>query len=278
MIGDTFQPRRRLRASQLNELARSADSAHLGAAGFLSQENGLEQVARSPRRPGSACSIFVQGMQWRITAKKGAGESFVVSVGPGIVAWGAGVNFSHPGEENLGALSAGQAARIVWVTSAAPLPLVHDPRWPTGNAPECGCEGCHCPTNRGDAAGTGGDAGSLLLVTGDWTAPDGTTDVREIGTVAVSDAVRVSIAQLQRDTIVARAIVGRKPGGEDPEDNAPNCGNPLNDEDDYNPLDHTSSGAWSGGGGGVGVDRNPLDDPGLGGYTPTCRDNIVNAA
>lgn len=50
MIGDTFQPRRRLRASQLNELARSADSAHLGAAGFLSQENGLEQVARSPRR------------------------------------------------------------------------------------------------------------------------------------------------------------------------------------------------------------------------------------
>lgn len=50
MIGDAFQPRRRLRASQLNELARSADSAHLGASGFLSQENGLEQVARSPRR------------------------------------------------------------------------------------------------------------------------------------------------------------------------------------------------------------------------------------
>ena len=50
MIGDAFQPRHRLRASQLNELARSADSAHLGAAGFLSQENGLEQVARSPRR------------------------------------------------------------------------------------------------------------------------------------------------------------------------------------------------------------------------------------
>lgn len=51
MIGEAFRPRRRLRASQLNELARSADSAHLGAAGFLSQENGLEQVARSPRRP-----------------------------------------------------------------------------------------------------------------------------------------------------------------------------------------------------------------------------------
>lgn len=54
MIGDAFQPRRRLRAAQLNDLARSADSAHLGAAGYLSQENGLEQVARSPRRPGAA--------------------------------------------------------------------------------------------------------------------------------------------------------------------------------------------------------------------------------
>lgn len=261
-----------VRAEDLNRTLRAAQTARLAGAAYLSQDNGDALVARDPRRLSRRAvrQIFVQGMQWRITAKKDESGSFVVSVGPGIVAWGAGVNFSHPGEENLGALSAGQAARIVWVTSAASLPLVHDPRWPTGNAPECGCEGCHCLTNRGDAAGTGGDAGAMLLVADDWTAPDGTTDVREIGTIAVSDAGGVSIAQLQRDTIVARAIVGRRPGGEDPEDKVPACGNPLNDEDDYNPLDHTSSGAWSGGGGGV--DRNPLDDPGLGGYTPTCRD------
>jgi len=40
----------RLRASDLNELSGRAEAAHLGAAGFLTQENGREQVARNPRR------------------------------------------------------------------------------------------------------------------------------------------------------------------------------------------------------------------------------------
>ena len=239
-------------------------------------------VSFSDRRiapPGALAA----GCQWRITASaaeaaEGDPPAVSVSVGPGVVAWGAGVNYANPGARDIGALSPGSSARVVWLTAASPLPLVHDPRWPTGDAPECSDTECDCPEREGDPAGEGGDAGALLLVPDDWTAPDGTTDVREIGTVAVSDAGGVSIAQLQRDTIVARAIVGRKPGGEDPEDKVPDCGNPLNDDDDYNPLDHTSGGAWSGGGGGVGVDRNPLDDPGLGGYTPTCRDNIVNAA
>lgn len=225
----------------------------------------------------------VQGCQWRITSApaevaEGEPQAVSVSVGPGIVAWGAGVNYANPGAQNLGTLSPGSSARVVWLTAAPPLPLVHDPRWPTGDAPECSDPECDCPEREGDPAGEGGDAGALLLVPDDWTAPDGTTDVREIGTVAVSDAGGVSIAQLQRDTIVARAIVDRKPGGEDPEDKAPNCGNPLNDENDYNPLDHggDDGSSWSGGGGGAGVTRNPLDDPGEGGYTPTCRDNIVN--
>ena len=40
----------RLRASDLNDLSGRAEAAHLGAAGFLAQENGREQVARNPRR------------------------------------------------------------------------------------------------------------------------------------------------------------------------------------------------------------------------------------
>ena len=45
---------------------------------------------------------------------------------------------------------AGSSARVVWVTSAAPLPLVHDPRWPKGDAPDCGCAECDCPDREGD--------------------------------------------------------------------------------------------------------------------------------
>lgn len=230
---------------------------------------------------------FAAGMQWRITTaaapapEPAEGEepqppSVAVSVGAGIVAWGAGVNYANPGSDPLGTIAAGESARVVWRTTAAPLPLVHDPRWPTGNAPECADPDCDCPSREGDPDGEGGDAGELLLVPPDWIAPDGTTDCREIGLVEVSASGVATVTQIQRDTIVARAIVGRNPGGENPDEKTPNCGNPLNDDDDYNPLDHTSSGAWSGGGGGVGVDRNPLDDPGAGGYTPTCRDNIVN--
>ena len=221
------------------------------------------------------------GMQWRIytarTETQGEGEdtptvSVSVSVGPGIVAWGAGVNFANEGADPLGTLAPGATARVVWRTTAAPIPLVHDPRWPTGGAPECEDQECNCPEREGDPDGTGGDSGELLLVPLDWIAPDGTTDCREIGLVEVSASGAAIVTQIQRDTIVARAIVGRVPGGEEPDD-APPCGNPLNSNSDYNPLDDP---AWSGGGGGGGgVERNPLDDPGDGGYTPTCREEAA---
>lgn len=223
-----------------------------------------------PRRiayPGS----FVQGMQWRISATQSAASdetSFLFSVGPGVVAWGAGVNYSHPGEENLGALSAGQAARIVWVTSAAPIPLVHDPRWPTGNAPDCGCRDCDCRDAEGDGAGSGGDSGALLFVSPDWTAPEGATDVREIGYVEVSDSGAVAVNQIQRDTIVARAIVGRTDPGGDKPDEVPPCGHPLNGQDDSHPI---SVGPIASGG-------HSLDEPGDGGFTPACADSDTAAA
>ncbi len=55
-MSDEFLPGRHLGAGALNRLAKTADSAHLGFAGFLASDNGFEQVARNPRRPpgGSA--------------------------------------------------------------------------------------------------------------------------------------------------------------------------------------------------------------------------------
>lgn len=252
-------------------------------------------VSFADRRIAPPSSIS-GGHQWRISASaettpaEGEGEEptvrVLVSVGPGIVAWGAGINYANPGAEGLGPLAPGESARVVWATGAAPLPLVHDPRWPTGDAPPCSDPDCDCPSREGDPAGRGGDAGALLLVDDDWTAPEGTTDVREIGAVAVSSSGAVTISQLQRDTIVARAIVGRAAGdeggggGEDPATRDPPCGNPLNAEPDYNPLDHVDDrhegeDPEQGGGGGSG---NPLDDAGEGGYTPTCSDLSSSAA
>ena len=228
-------------------------------------------VSFADRRIAPPGALMAGGWQWRISAAavEGGDGAVLVSVGPGLVAWGAGINYSHPGEEGLGPLESGSSARVVWLTAAPPLPLVYDPRWPTGNAPKCSDRECDCPEREGDPDGTGGDSGALLLVPLDWTAPNGTTDVRDIGVVSVSDAGGVSIRQLQRDTIVARAIVGRVPGGGDPEEETPTCGNPLNDSSDYNPLDHVPIASG---------DRNPLDDPGPGGYTPTCRDEKAQAA
>jgi hypothetical protein len=37
-------------AEEMNALSQAADSAHLGAAGFLAADNGFEQVPRNPRR------------------------------------------------------------------------------------------------------------------------------------------------------------------------------------------------------------------------------------
>jgi hypothetical protein len=245
-------------------LLSESSAAILRALG--ADHGGVSFLERRIAPPGALAA----GCQWKITASavENGDGSVLVSVGPGLVAWGAGVNYSNPGEAGLGPLQPGSSARVVWVTAAPPLPLVNEPRWPTGNAPECGCEGCHCLTKKGDAAGTGGDSGALLLVAPSWSAPTGTTDVREIGAVAVSAAGGVSIYQLQRDTIVARAIVGRKDGGGDEPDETPPCGHPLNAQDDSHPFD---VGNTAGGGG------HPLDSPGEGGYTPECADN-KNAA
>lgn len=245
-------------------LLSESSAAILRALG--ADRGGVSFAERRIAPPGALAA----GCQWKITAaavEDGAG-AVLVSVGPGLVAWGAGVNFSNPGAEKLGPLQPGSSARVVWITAAPPLPLVHDPRWPTGNAPDCSDEECDCPKREGDAGGAGGDSGAILLVAPSWTAPAGTTDVREIGAVAVSAAGGVSIYQLQRDAIVARAIVGRKNGGGEEPDETPPCGHPLNDQDDSHPFD---VGNTAGGG------DHPLESPGDGGYTPACADG-KNAA
>ncbi len=256
-------PGRPISARDLNAVESSARSAHPATGSFLAVDNGSALSLRNPRRvlpiPGRA--MILQQMQWRISAiAKDSGV--VVSVGPGIVAWGGGVNCLHPGEPELGPVSPGSSVRIVWTTAAPPLPLVHDPRWPTGGAPGCECPDCTCPAAEGDGSASGGDSGALLLVDDSWTMPEGTTDVREIGRVTVPDEGAPTIEQLQRDTIVALAIVGRAAGGDDPED-VPPCGNPLNGDGDYNPLDMPYDT-------GRGESGNPLDDEGDGGYTPSC--------
>jgi len=226
-------------------------------------------VAFASRRIASPPGSPQGGGQWRIeTYSDPDGGGVAVRVGAGLVAWGAGVTYSNPGADQLGILASGESARVVWITAAPPIPLVHDPRWPTGGAPECSDPDCDCPEREGDPNGTGGDSGALLLVEDGWTAPEGTTDAREIGRVEVSEAGGVVVEWLQRDTIVARAIVGRRdPGGDEPEDGPP-CGNPLNGENDYNPLDDPRRGYID-----PGLSDNPLDNPGEGGYTPTCSDD-----
>ena len=52
---------------------------------------------------------------------------------------------------------------------------------------------------------------------------------------------------------------------DDPEPPAPPCGNPLNETDDFNPLNY---GTYNPGGGTMII--NPLDEPGEGGFTPSC--------
>lgn len=66
-----FQRGTRPRAADLNRLAESAGSAHLGSAGFLAADNGSEQVPRNPRRtaglppvrlvPADVCPAVVTG-------------------------------------------------------------------------------------------------------------------------------------------------------------------------------------------------------------------------
>ena len=112
--------------------------------------------------------------------------------------------------------------------------------------------------------------------------------------VEVSVSGRVKVTQYQRDSIVVRAIVGAnstKP--EDPEDEEkdepPPCGNPLNADGGGvadNPLDDEPEGE-DGDDGSKGKndptpegsrENNPLDEPGEGGYTPTCKEESEDNA
>lgn len=218
---------------------------------------GVELVPRPVRLGGASAPA---ACQWRLSATRGD-DGATITVGPGLVAWGGGVNYANPGAE-LGPAAPGDY-RVVWTTAAQPVPLVHDPRWPTGDAPGCECSDCTCPAAEGDGSASGGDSGALLLVDDSWTMPEGTTDVREIGRISIPAEGAPTIEQLQRDTIVALAIVGRTAGGDEPEEPPP-CGNPLNgDGGDYNPLDFPYDT-------GRGEAGNPLDDAGDGGYTPSC--------
>jgi hypothetical protein len=118
----------------------------------------------------------------------------------------------------------------------------------------------------------------------EWAAPGtplvllASTCISESGDES-APALRYGLVQYHHGSIVA-PFLPTEEQEEEPYEPPPPCGNPLNDENDYNPLDHggDDSGSLSGGGGGAGVTRNPLDDPGEGGYTPTCRDNVVNTA
>lgn len=218
-----------------------------------------------------------QGMQWRITAKKGEGGNVVVHVGAGLVAWGGGITYINNGAD-LGELAAGASARVVWATDANPVPLVRDPRWPAGDAPTCECCGCegeggggNCHRDTGDPSGTGGDSGALLLVADDWSPGSNVTDYREIGRIDVSDAGVASIAQLQRDTIVALSIPGRDHSEDPTPDETPPCGHPLNLDDGEHPFGRGWR-SWDGGG------AHPLDLPGPGGFTPLCADDKTKSA
>ena len=77
------------------------------------------------------------------------------------------------------------------------------------------------------------------------------------------------MTQLQRDTIVARAIPGRDHSDDPKPDEVPPCGHPLNQIGDTHPFD---VGNTAGGGG------HPLDEPGEGGFTPLCADDKALAS
>lgn len=68
-MSDEFIPGQQLGAGALNRLSKTADSAHLGFAGFLANDNGFEQVARNPRRttpPSKSADVRVRPFACRI--------------------------------------------------------------------------------------------------------------------------------------------------------------------------------------------------------------------
>ena len=80
-------------AAEMNALLQAADSAHLGAAGFLAADNGFEQVVRNPRRQivRGAAAVPAAACQWRVEAARipeDEGGGLSITCGAGIVEWG----------------------------------------------------------------------------------------------------------------------------------------------------------------------------------------------
>lgn len=260
---------------------------------------GGDMRARPRRARPSDAALARQG-QWRVTAARGDGDSWKVSCGPGMLAWGGGHNVSWPvggngapdlaASEEIGEMAAG-AKWVVWSTKSPPCPTAHDTRWPLGDGPTAHATGSvggeevslesDITELEGDPDGFSADAGEVTLEEPGFERPDGVTDWRLLAVVEVAQSA-AKVTQIHSETIEVHAIVRpgeeddtEESGDEDAED-APPCGNPLNDGDGEggggrkdNPLDGP---APSGGGDGRGPTDNPLDHEGDGGFTPNCKE------
>lgn len=95
-----------------------------------------------------------------------------------------------------------------------------------------------------------------------WSVSDDEPAIIDLGTAKI-------LVDSRGNVIAWNVKAGDGDGGEDGDDSSPDdptapsapppCGNPLNADDDYNPLDDTED-----------DDYNPLNYEGEGGYTPTC--------
>ena len=104
-----------------------------------------------------------------------------------------------------------------------------------------------------------------------WNVADETP-----GILNISDADGNVLAKIlvdSRGNIISWGVADEEGEPDDPAPSKapPPCGNPINDNDDSNPLDA------EGGGGGAEPqdDYNPLDYEGPGGYTPQCREDAA---
>ncbi|MBR1608701.1 MAG: hypothetical protein IJ678_03705, partial [Kiritimatiellae bacterium] len=232
---------------------------------------------------------------WKITAAPGRKNGQLrVFVAAGPVAWGGAYNAKWRGGE-VGEIDPGDTRLVVWTTSQAAVPLAHDPRFPDGTAPECSCDDCDCMQQTGEPDSFSPGSGEVVLMEPPFERPEGATDCHIVGTVENQDG-RAKIEQLLCSEITVRAIVRpdeepEEPEEEEPAEEPPPCGNPLNGEGggiEDNPLDDDEAEPdGKDGGGGKEKDdptpegsrkKNPLDEPGEGGYTPTCKEKSEDNA
>ncbi len=245
---------------------------------WLRSEMSPGNTRSRKRQSHHAGGVFDLWHPWKITVAPDPEEegSFKVSVAKGEVSWGGGENATWPGAE-IGSVAEGETRLVVWSTKVSAVPLYNDPRWPTGQGvPKCKAEDCDCRKQHGDPNAGAASPGSVTLEEEGFERPDGATDCRIVGSVSVENGAP-TIYQALWSSITVRAIVrDGEEGGEDPEQEPPPCGNPLNreGENDSNPVGGGGGGGGGGGSSTPGADdreRHPLDYPGDGGYTPTCK-------